>query len=166
MIEKGENSMKFSQPLVLFLGSVLSASGIGCSAITAVVSDSSPANREHRDDADRLAAIARVFENQGRYDKAEVLYGKALKNRPQDAELRKHLQQLAERRKEKKFGPTETANAIARADIVSPPKSGVQRHQSKFRQLCSSLRHSPLRWGRYLWSRFLRASQLQLQKSS
>ena len=140
MIEKGENSMKFSQPLVLFLGSVLSASGIGCSAITAVVSDSSPANREHRDDADRLAAIARVFENQGRYDKAEVLYGKALKNRPQDAELRKHLQQLAERRKEKKFGPTETANAIARADIVSPPKSGVQPVQEK---VIAALQTSP-----------------------
>lgn len=118
--------MKFSQPLVLLLGSVLSASGIGCSAISAVVSDSRPANRENRGDADRLAAIGRVFENQGHYDKAEVMYRKALRNRPQDSELRSQLQQLAERQREQKFGPTETANAIAIADIVSPPKSGVR----------------------------------------
>ena len=118
--------MKFSQPLVLLLGSVLSASGIGCSAITAVVSDSRPANRENRDDADRLAAIGRVFENQGRYDRAEAMYRKALKSRPQDSELRSQLQQLAERRREQKFGPSKTANAIAIADIVSPPKSSVR----------------------------------------
>ena len=118
--------MKFSQPLVLLLGSVLSASGIGCSAITAVVSDSSPANRENRDDTDRLAAIGRVFENQGRYERAEVMYRKALRNRPQDSELRSQLQQLAARREEHKFGPTDTENAIAIADIVSPPKPNVR----------------------------------------
>ena len=123
--------MRFRQPLVLLLGSVMSASSIGCSAVTAIISDSRPVNRANRSDADRLTAIARVFENQGRYDKAELLYGKALKSRPQDAELRKHLQQLAERRKEKKFGPTETANAIARADVVSPPKSDVRPVQKK-----------------------------------
>ena len=121
--------MKFSQPLVLLLGSVLSASGIGCSAVTAVVSDSRPANRENRDDADRYAAIGRVFENQGRYDRAEVMYRKALRNRPQDSELRSQLQQLAARRKEQKFGPTATANAIAIADIVSPPRPGVRSVQ-------------------------------------
>ncbi len=122
MIEKGIQ-MKFSRPILLLLGSVLSASGIGCSAITAVVSDSRPANRENRGDADRFSAIGRVFENQGRYDKAEAMYRQALRNRPQDSELRSQLQQLAERRKEQKFGPTERANAIAMADLVSPPKS-------------------------------------------
>ena len=122
VIERGIQ-MKFSRPLVLLLGSVLSASGIGCSAITAVVSDSRPANRENRGDADRFSAIGRVFENQGRYDKAEVMYRQALRNRPQDSELRSQLQQLAERRKEQKFGPTGTASAIAMADLVSPPKS-------------------------------------------
>ena len=118
--------MRFSQPLVLLLGSVLAASGIGCSAITAVVSDSRPENRENRDDADRIAAIGRVFENQGRYERAEAMYRKALKTRPQDSALRSHLQQLAERRREQKFGPSETADAIAIADLVSPPKSSVR----------------------------------------
>lgn len=122
--------MKYSQPLVLLLGSVLSASGIGCSAITAVVSDSRAANRENRCDADRLAAIGRVFEYQGRYDKAEVMYRNALRNRPQDSEIRNHLHQLAARRNEQQFGPTGTANTIAMADIVSPPKSEVpQAHK-------------------------------------
>lgn len=118
--------MKFSQPLVLLLGSVLTASGIGCSAITAVVSDSRPANPVSRDDADRLAAIGRVFENQGRYDKAEVMYRKALRSHPQDSELRSQLQQLASRRSEQEFRPTETANAIALADVISPPNSNVR----------------------------------------
>lgn len=119
--------MKFSKPLVLLLGGIFSASGIGCSAITAVVSDSRPANRENRGDADRLAAIGRVFENQGRYDKAEVMYRKALKNRPNDPAVRNQLQQLAARRQEQKFGPTGAANAMAVADAVSPPKSAVQQ---------------------------------------
>jgi hypothetical protein len=119
--------MRFSQPLVLLLGSILSASGIGCSAISAVVTDSRPANRENRSDTDRLAAIGRVFENQGRYDRAEVMYRKALKSRPQDQEVRNQLQQLAARRQEQKFGPSGTANAIAMADVVSPPKSGVEQ---------------------------------------
>ncbi len=118
--------MKFSQPLVLLLGSVLSASGVGCSAISAIATDSRPAHRETRSDTDRIAAIGRVFENQGRYDKAEAMYRRALKSRPQDADLRSQLQQLAERRKEKSFGPGGTANAIAVADIVSPPKSNTR----------------------------------------
>ncbi len=121
--------MKFSQPLVLLLGSILSASGIGCSAISAVVSDTRPANRENRSDTDRLAAIGRVFENQGRYDRAEVMYRKALKSRPQDPEIRSQLQQLAARRQEQKFGPSGTANAIAMADSVSPPKEGIQKYR-------------------------------------
>ncbi len=125
-IERGIQ-MKFSQPLVLLLGSVLSASGVGCSAINAVVSDSRPANRENRGEADRFAAIGRVFENQGRYDNAEAMYRKALRNRPQDPDIRNQLQQLAERRSEQQFDATGTADAIAMADIVSPPKSRVQR---------------------------------------
>ncbi len=125
-IERGIQ-MKFSQPLVLLLGSVLSASGVGCSAISAVVSDSRPANRENRGDADRFAAIGRVFENQGRYDNAEAMYRKALRNRPQDPDIRNQLQQLAERRSEQQFNATGSADAIAMADIVSPPKSRIQQ---------------------------------------
>ena len=119
---RGEMQMKFSKPLVLLLGSVLSASGIGCSAITAVVSDSRPAHRENRCDADRLVAIGRVFENQGRYDKAEVMYRKAQKMNPQDPSIRNQLQQLTERQQDQRFGPTGTADAIAMADSVRPPQ--------------------------------------------
>ena len=87
--------MRFRQPLVLLLGSVMSASSIGCSAVTAIISDSRPVNRANRSDADRLTAIGRVFENQGRYDQAEVMYRKALRNRPQDFQIRNQLQQIA-----------------------------------------------------------------------
>ncbi len=121
--------MKFSRPLVLLLGGILSASSLGCAAITAVVSDSRPAHRENRSDADRLVAIGRVFENQGRYDRAEVLYRKAQKLNPQDASIRSQLQQLAARRKEKQFGPSGAAEAIALADAVRPPE-----HKAALRQ--------------------------------
>lgn len=114
--------MKFSKPLVLLLGSVLSASSLGCSAITAVVSDSRPAKRESRGEADRIVAIARVFENQGRYDKAEVMYRRAQRINPQDPSIKNQLQQLADRKKEKQFSPSGTTMAIATADVVSPPK--------------------------------------------
>ena len=114
--------MKISQPFVLLLGGLLSASGIGCSAINAVVSEYRPAHRESRGgSADRIVAIGRVFENQGHYDKAEVMYRRALKQNPNDPAIRSQLQQLADRRNGRQFNADPVTNAIARADSVSNP---------------------------------------------
>ena len=114
--------MKISQPFVLLLGGILSASSIGCSAINAVVSDYRPNSKSS---ADRMAAIGRVFENQGRYDQAEVMYRKALKKNPKDTVVREQLQQLADRRNGKTFGADSTSSALAMADSVSG--SGANR---------------------------------------
>lgn len=122
--------MKFSKPLVLLLGCILSASSLGCAAITAVVCDSHPVHRETRSNADRLVAIGRVFENQGCYDKAEVVYRKAQALSPQDASIRSQLEQLVARRKEKQFGPSGTADAIAMADAVRPPEHNAAPQQT------------------------------------
>lgn len=122
--------MKFSKPLVLLLGGILSASSLGCAAITAVVCDSRPVHRETRSNADRLVAIGRVFENQGCYDKAEVVYRKAQALSPQDASIRSQLEQLVARRKEKQFGPSGTADAIAMADAVRPPERNTATLQT------------------------------------
>ena len=114
--------MKISQPFVLLLGGLLSASGIGCSAINAVVSEYRPAHRESRGgSADRIVAIGRVFENQGHYDKAEVMYRRALKQNPNDPAIRSQLQQLADRRNGRQFNADPVTKAIARADTVSTP---------------------------------------------
>ncbi|MFO0999260.1 MAG: tetratricopeptide repeat protein [Planctomycetaceae bacterium] len=110
--------MRFRHPLVLLLGGLLSASSVGCSAITAVVSDTRPAARQGRGAADRYAAIARVYENQGRYDQAEAMYRKALKQNPNNAEARSSLQQLANRKAGRKFGNEIQTEAIAAANAL------------------------------------------------
>ena len=123
--------MKISQPFVLLLGGLLSASGIGCSAITAVVTDYRPAPRDKRDgSAERMVAIGRVFENQGHFDKAEVLYRRALKQNPNDPAIRGQLQQLADRRTGRQFNADRVTSAIALADSVSTPDK-APRHSTK-----------------------------------
>lgn len=111
-------SMRFRHPLVLLLGGLLSASGLGCSAVTAVVSDTRPAARQGRGSADKYAAIARVYENQGRYDQAESMYRKALKQNPNNMEVRNSLQQLASRKTGRSFGNSLATEAVAKADTA------------------------------------------------
>lgn len=117
--------MKIRQPIVLLLGGLLSASSIGCSVINAVVSDYRAASREGRGSADRLVAIGRVFENQGKYDQAEVMYRRAIKEVPSDPAIREQLQQLAQRREGRTFEASATSSAIAIADAVSSRRSAA-----------------------------------------
>ena len=105
--------MRFRHPLVLLLGGLLSASSVGCSAVTAVVSDTRPAARQGRGSADKYAAIARVYENQGRHEQAEAMYRRALKQNPNNTEVRSSLQQLANRKAGRKFGNEIKTEAIA-----------------------------------------------------
>lgn len=119
--------MKMRQPLALLLGGLLSASGIGCSAMNALTSHAGSKAAGGRPSAERLASIGRVFENQGRYDQAEVMYRKALKQNPNDQIIADQLSQLAAKREGRHFGPSKTANAIALADSVSGGR-GVSRN--------------------------------------
>lgn len=119
----GRIDMRFRHPLVLLLGGLLSASGIGCSAINAVVGDSRPAARQGRDTAGQLAAIARVFENQGRYSQAEVMYRKALEQKPNDAAIKNQLHKIAELKKGKSFVAAPVTAVVAQADGATPAGS-------------------------------------------
>jgi len=110
--------MRFRHPLVLLLGGLLSASSVGCSAVTAVISDTRPAAKQGRGSADKYAAIARVYESQGRYDQAEAMYRRALKQNPGNAEVRNSLQQLASRKAGRTFGNSENTEAVAKAKDV------------------------------------------------
>lgn len=110
-------SMRFRHPLMLLLGGLLSASSVGCSAVTAVVSDTRPAARPGRGVADKYAAIGRVYENQGRYDQAEAMYRKALKQNPHNTELRSSLQQLANRKAGRSLGKV-ASEAVAKAEAA------------------------------------------------
>ncbi len=107
----------------LLLGGGLSVFNIGCAAVDAIVS--SPAGHAARNGSpQRIAAIGRVFENQGRYAQARSMYRQALKNDPNNSVARDRLEYLAtiqpaaNRR-------TATEEAIAIADTLAPPK--VQR---------------------------------------
>ncbi len=109
--------MKLRQPLALLLGGLLSASSIGCSAVTAVVGNSQPANRTTRGTADRMAAIGQVYESQGRYDQAELMYRKALKQNPGNTAVRGQLQLLAQRKNGKTFSSAGTDTLVAAATV-------------------------------------------------
>ena len=112
-------SMRFRHPLVLLLGGLLSASSVGCSAVTAVISDTRPAARQGRGLGDKYAAIARVYENQGRYDQAEAMYRKALKQNPGNTEVRNSLQQIASRKAGRSFGNSLKTEAVAKTETAN-----------------------------------------------
>ncbi len=111
-------SMRFRHPLVLLLGGLLSASSVGCSAVTAVVSDTRPATRQGRGSSDKYAAIARVYENQGRYDQAEAMYRRALKQNPGNSEVRNSLQQIAGRKAGRSVGNAVRTEAVAKVEAA------------------------------------------------
>jgi hypothetical protein len=111
--------MKFRLPMAVIVAGLLCSCGVGCSAMSALVAEYRPGTRESRGSADRLVAIGRVFENQGRFDQAEVMYRRALKQKPGDPAIRQQLQELASLKNSRKFGGTPTEAAVAVADSVS-----------------------------------------------
>lgn len=110
------NFMKIRQPLVLLLGGLLSSSSVGCATINAIVSEHRAGSGDKNVSAERMVAIGRVFENQGRLDQAEVMYRRALKKNPTDTAIRDQLQQLADKKNGRTFGAGSVESAIAMAD--------------------------------------------------
>ncbi len=121
--------MKIGQPLVLLLGGLLSASSVGCSAVSALVRDDRPAAgaSQAAGSAERLVSIGRVFENQGRYDQAEVMYRRALKKKPNDPIIRQQIAALVERRNGRTPGDP-MQSAIAAADALNGRRSTAKRN--------------------------------------
>ncbi|MFM7866953.1 MAG: hypothetical protein ACKPHU_22300, partial [Planctomycetaceae bacterium] len=52
--------MRFRRPVVLLLGGMLVASGIGCSAASALMGDYEPASSARQASADRMLAICNM----------------------------------------------------------------------------------------------------------
>ena len=104
----------------LLLGMGFSVLGVGCAAVDALVS--SPAGRSaDRGSTQRMAAIGRVFENQGRYAKAEAMYRSALKADPSNSVARSRLEYVAGMKAQRKFDATnrDTLDAFAMADALT-----------------------------------------------
>jgi hypothetical protein len=91
--------MYFQRPVVLLLGGLLTASSAGCSIGSALFTDLRPSQSAQQSSADRMLAIGRMFEDQGKLERAEAMYRGALKKSPRSAEARKHLADLQERRR-------------------------------------------------------------------
>lgn len=119
--------MKIRQPLVLLLGGLLSSSSVGCATFNAIVSEHRAASGDKNVSAERMVAIGRVFENQGRLDQAEVMYRRALKKSPRDAAIRDQLQQLAEKKNGRTFGAGSVESAVAMADAATGRASVAAR---------------------------------------
>ena len=97
-------SMHFQKPVVLLLGGLLTASGIGCSAASALFTDMRPAPVVHKSSSERMLAIGRMFEEQGRLDRAEAMYRGAVRKNPRDQAARESLANVQSRRRAPQTG--------------------------------------------------------------
>jgi len=93
---------------------------MGCAAVDALVS--SPAGHSAHDASpERMAAIGRVFENQGRYARAESMYRKSLSVDPQNDVAARGIRSIATRTTTRSFEsekPT-AATMVAMADSLN-----------------------------------------------
>jgi Tfp pilus assembly protein PilF len=111
--------MKFQRLSSLLLSGCLSVSGFGCAAFQATLEPPRPISDSRDTSAQRLVAIARIFENQGKYERAETMYRRALRHRPTDTVVRDRIDHLVARRHGQQFSAGPSTTAIAAADAVS-----------------------------------------------
>jgi hypothetical protein len=107
---------------VLLLGSGLSMFGVGCAVVDAVVN--SPAGTTSKPASpQRMAAIGRIFENQGHLAQAQMMYRKVLQAEPGNLVARERMEHIAAMKAERSFDALarSTRPAIAEADVVKPP---------------------------------------------
>ncbi len=83
--------MKFHGPAAVLLGGVLLCSSTGCSIAGALFTDFRPTTAPPLKSSDRMLVIGKVFEQQGRTERARALYRAALKQNPADVEARRLL---------------------------------------------------------------------------
>ena len=105
------------------LGTGMSVVGVGCAAVDALVS--SPAGRvANGSSPERLVAVGRVFENQGRMNQAQAMYRQALKADPGNSIARERMQFIASMNSTRTFSPSElrAQDAIAVADSLKSRK--------------------------------------------
>ncbi|GAB5443244.1 MAG: hypothetical protein Fues2KO_35930 [Fuerstiella sp.] len=111
---------------VFLLSAGICVLGVGCSAVNALVGKSTAGSGATGKSPERYAAIARVFENQGRYAQAQAMYRQALKSEPGNKVVRDRLEMLAARGKSKTTVEQKTEQAIALADRIDSAKAKEQ----------------------------------------
>lgn len=117
---------RFAHAFLLGTGvCVLSA---GCAAFNALVSSPAGSGADSNS-PERLAAIGRVFENQGRYAQAQTMYRRTLKMQPNNSFVQQRLEYLASRTKSRKFNGAaqQTTEAVAAADRIQTRREPAQQ---------------------------------------
>lgn len=113
----------------LLLGGSLSVLNVGCAAMNAMVS--SPAGHSAGSSSpQRVVAIGRVFENQGRYAQARAMYRQALRSDPHNTTAQDRLQYLASMQSPN-HRQSVTDEAFAVADVVAPRVSRSRSSQTE-----------------------------------
>lgn len=118
--------MIIRRPLALLLGGIVSASSIGCTTFHAGAGVRGAREMRSGTSPERMVAIARVFENQGRLDRAEEMYRTALQQRPHDPVIRQHLDHVVAQRSSQPVAGRETAELVAMADQVAVRRTPQQ----------------------------------------
>lgn len=116
---------------VFLLSTGICVLGVGCSAVNALVGSSPAGSGATGTSPERYAAIARVFENQGRYAQAQAMYRQALKAEPGNKVVRDRLEMLAARGKSKTTLEQKTEQAIAMADEIDAAKAKEKASKPK-----------------------------------
>jgi hypothetical protein len=110
----GGGGMRIRHSLVILLGGLLSAGTSGCSTVQTVIGSRSNRNVS----ADRMVAVGKVFENQGRYDAAEAMYRSALRQQPQNPIIQQQLSHLQIERSLHPDNPDTITQALQLAQSV------------------------------------------------
>lgn len=114
----------------LLLGGSLCLFHVGCAAFNALVS--SPAgNSAGQGSPERIAAIGRVFENQGKYAQAQNMYRRALSADPSNIIAQERLNSIASRGTNRSF---ESSN-VKKQSMVAVADSLNARRRTKPRRL-------------------------------
>lgn len=123
--------MKFHGPAAVLLGSLMLCSSTGCSIAGALFTDFRPTTALPLKSSDRMLVIGKVFEQQGRTERARALYRAALRQNPTDAEARRLLAGLGPAPQPAGSSPAvRTGQQVLVADTkATPPQEHVSPGQ-------------------------------------
>lgn len=133
---------RFAHAFLLGIG--FSVAGAGCAAFNAMVS-SSAGSGAHSASPERLTAIGRVFENQGRYAQAQAMYRRALKSEPGNSFAQDRLQYIASHKASRTFDASSQrmTEALAVADSIATRSREPGSDRSGFSVASTSVQTTP-----------------------
>lgn len=110
----------------ILLSGSLCVFSVGCAAMNAIVS--SPAgNSAAQRSPERMAAIGRVFENQGKYAQAQAMYRKALSSDPNSQIARERMDAIAAMNSKRSFDPSTQKPTSQALIAVADKLNGADR---------------------------------------